>query len=151
MIPEIKNRKRKRITFFQFYETLNSVEGFYLPLANQQAGATTRFRDTRAFYVAQTRKKIPLTFTCVFTNLLKKRTWAKTGLEDPAKAQDILENHARLALNDTHENGSRAARFASSLLHIFFLRECTNADSREERLSPARGTFYHDVLVHLPY
>ena len=51
----------------------------------------------------------------------------------------------------TREWLSRAARFASSLLHAFFLRGCTNADSREERLSPARGTFYHDVLVHFPY
>ena len=66
----MRNRKRNRITFFfQFYETLNSVEGFFLLLANQQAGATTRFRDTRAFYVAQSPKRILFTFACVFTPL----------------------------------------------------------------------------------
>ena len=66
----MRNRKRNRITFFfQFYETLNSVEGFFLLLANQQAGATTRFRDTRAFCVAQSPKKILFTLACVFTPL----------------------------------------------------------------------------------
>ena len=44
-----KKEKKKKNYFFSI---LNSVEGIYLPLATQQAGATTRFRDTRAFYVA---------------------------------------------------------------------------------------------------
>ena len=34
-IPEIENRKRKRITFFQFYETLNSVDFFFFWLINK--------------------------------------------------------------------------------------------------------------------
>ena len=74
-IPEMKNRKEK-YCFFQFYETLNSVEGFFLLLPNQQAGATTRFRDTRAFYVAQSAKRILFTFACVFT-LLKLQLLAR--------------------------------------------------------------------------
>ena len=74
--------EKKKNDFFQFYETLNSVEGVFLLLANQQAGATARFRDTRAFYVAQSPKKILFTFSCVFTpldlQLLRKKI--KTNL-----------------------------------------------------------------------
>ena len=82
-----------------FFSILRNSEfcGFFLLLANQQVEATIRFRDTCAFYVAQTPKKIPFTLACVFTNLLK-HTWANTGVEDPAKAQDILENDARVSL-----------------------------------------------------
>ena len=35
MIPEIKNRKRKRITFFQFHETLNCVDFSFFWLINK--------------------------------------------------------------------------------------------------------------------
>ena len=48
---------------------MNSVVDFFLILANQRAGVTTRFRDTRAFYVAKSPEKRLFTLACVFTLL----------------------------------------------------------------------------------
>ena len=154
----MRNRKRNKITLFQFYETLNSVEGFFLLLANQQAGATTRFGDTRAFHVAQSPKKILFTFACVFmpldlhlvtrkitTNLLK-HGWAKTGPRIPQRLE-IYWKTTRVSCSKWHT--WEWLRFPCST-HFIILRGCIDADSREERLGHVRGTFYH-VHMHFPH
>ena len=105
-----------------FFSILRNSEfyGFFLCLAHQQAGATTRFCDTRAFYVAQSPKKILFTFACVFTNLLKRTSW-----RIPQRFEIYWK--ATRASRVSREWLSKAARFceflAPFLAHFFFCED----------------------------